>query len=224
MSGTGTAIASTFLLGPQIAAQVLGLPFQHYRPGTNVGLAPVEVWNRLPDLPAWITADDKLMGSKAFAYAKPVGYAALDPTQTRAGDYLVGSLVPGGPVETFFIASQDVPEPIQVVRCNRVASIARPSSGEPGPKYYGGNRSSFGDLLLTEWPCSLLQGTKGEKSTDNLPGDTRSPWMTVLLPVTLGVTIRTADVMIDDLDSRYIISSVELTVLGWRLTAAYAGT
>jgi hypothetical protein len=75
------------------------------------------------------------------------------------------------------------------VRCNRVASFARPNPNPPstpaystspdgsrvvpGAGFHGGDVPSQETPLATSWPISQLQGTKGEKGTTNLPGDVR---------------------------------------------------
>jgi hypothetical protein len=70
-------------------------------------------------------------------------------------------------------------------------------------------------------PCSILAGTKGEKSEANLPGDARTPWWTILMPIA-GADIHLDDVIEDDLNRRYIASSVEQGPLGYRITAMQA--
>ena len=77
---------------------------------------------------------------------------------------------------------------------------------------------------MTQWPALIDIGTKGEKGDTNLPGDVRLGWYRVLLPNCPGSTIEAFDVINDNLDRRYKVSSVELTELGWRLTAMLAQT
>ena len=60
------------------------------------------------------------MASAPFAYGKPVGYAGVDPAVTQPGRLPGGQPDGGRRAETFFIASQDIPAPIQVVLCNQV--------------------------------------------------------------------------------------------------------
>ena len=58
-----------------------------------------------------------------------------------------------------------------------------------------------------------------------LPGDTRLPWVAILLPPT-PVQLRSADIALDEqaMPMRYILSGTELTDLGWRMTATLAVT
>lgn len=219
---SGAAIASVFALGPRVTAQVLGLPFAQYRPsGAGAALASA---NLLGTVPAWITADPKLMAARPFNYAKPAGYAAVDPAIVAVGDYLVGSLTVGGEQETFFVASADIPAPIMVIRCNRVLTVTRPGGPAPGADYYGGDTTATETPLITAWPASVLQGTKGERGDLTLPGDVRNPWGAILLPPSVPVQLRFADVALDDQPQpvRYVLSNVEQTAIGLRITANMA--
>ncbi len=231
---SGTAIAAVWPLAPRIVGQVLGLPFAQYRPiGAGAAIAP---GNLLGTIPAWITADPKLMADKPFAYGKPVGYAAVDPALTLPGDYLVGSLTlaAGGTLGTmtlgsghldgeanvFFIASQDIPAPIQAVICNQVLTITRPSDETPGPGAYGGAKRTSGAPLVTSWPASVIQGKNPAPGELRNPGDTKLPWVAILLPA--GVPeLRMGDVIRDAQaePNIYTVADAELTALGWRLSA-----
>jgi len=215
---SGAQIGQLFNIGPQIVGQVLGLPYQQYRPTTANN--PLGVGNLLGTINAWITPDGSGKALKAAAYGKPVWFGLFDPTITMPGDYLVG------PLGTFFIASQDVPQPMQVVLCNHTVSITRPApmSGVGALSGYGGDQRSNETPVSALWPCSMLQGTKGEIGATKLPGDAKMPWSTVLLPPIPGVVLRNNDIMTDENNFRHIMSSTELSALGWRLTSMLATT
>jgi hypothetical protein len=156
---------------------------------------------------------------KPNLYGKPLWYALTDGTQTRVGDYLIGN------GQTFFIAAQQTILPILAVQCTNTLNILRPQQQEGlGQVGYGGDLDSNEIMLMQQWPASVLQGTKGEKDGAILPGDVRLPWWAILVPAYPGVVIRTADIITDDLDRRFIISSAELTDMGWRMTAMQAQT
>jgi len=219
---SGAALAGVFNLGPQIAAQVLGLPFSQYR-CTGPGPA-IAAGNLLGTPPAWITADKTLLDAAPFVYGKPFGFAAIDPTLTQPGDYLVGSLVLGGVQSTFFISSQDVPAPIQVVRCNSVVSIARAAdalaAGSTGT--YSGLAVEDAAPFMTGWPAAILQMSSGSKMDGTgmqLPTDGKLPGQNIYLPGTCPA-IRFNDIITDANGVRYAVSNAELTPLGWRLTAS----
>lgn len=219
-----SGFAGIWQIGPREVAVVLGLPLSQYRATSTA--TPIAAGNLLTSsLLVWITADAKLMAAKAFDRKKPDEvFAGLDVSQTRVGDYLVGQVVAGGEAQTFFIVSQDVPAPIRLALCNRVLSIYKPGEQTPGPTFYSGDIGGLGASVLTGWPASVIQGTKGEAGVAKLPGDVRAPWFSVLLPAFPGVQINVFDVATDDDGQRYIISSVEETTFGYRLTLSYAGT
>ena len=160
------------------------------------------------------------MASVPFVYGKPVGFAAVDPAATRPGDYLVGSLTVGGAAQTFFIASQDIPAPIQVVICNQVLTITRPTDEAPGPGAYGGAKRTTGAPLATAWPGSVIQGKNPAPGELRNPGDTKLPWVIVLLPPG-APQLRMGDVIRDAQPEPniYTIADAEQTALGWRLSA-----
>jgi len=65
----------------------------------------------------------------------------------------------------------------------------------------------------------VLQGRVGEHNETKLPTDSKSPWWQIILPYVNDVVIRSSDIITDDLSRKYLISSAELTDMGWRITA-----
>ena len=208
-------ITPLFQIGPRITAQVLGSPYQQFRP---TGANNPTSGSPLATIPAWLTADQAGKGTRAQGYGKPVWYSMHDPAVTQVGDYLIG------PLGTFFIASQDAPMPFQAIECNKTLSLSRPGAASPGAGYYGGGAAQTITPLASAWPASVLQGTKGEKGDVQLPGDTRLAWVVILLPVIPGVQIVMGDWLVSDdaTPQTYTVSSSELTALGWRITASSA--
>lgn len=181
---------------------------------------PVEAFDPLTVCMATIlaafTTNDKF--SKPSEYGHPTWKAIVDGTELCVGDYLVT------PDSTFFIAAMQHLLPILAVSCNRTISLVRVDQpGEEGAVGYGGITEANKTPIMGNWPASILQGTKGEKNLAGLPGDERVPWWSVLLPQFAGVVIVTSDLIIDDLGRLYVVSSAELTDLGWRLTASLQG-
>jgi hypothetical protein len=116
--------------------------------------------------------------------------------------------------------------PILVVECNRTVNITRPQvqTAYGAVSDYEGTTAANETPLMSGWPASVLQGTKGEKGGVALPGDVRDAWCAVLLPEAPGVILRAGDLIADELGRRYIVSSAELTDLGWRITAQQGQT
>jgi hypothetical protein len=227
----GATIQSRIWKGYGKAALFIGSTYRFYRPVNSTTPADLfdapdgdwdggEIWdqpgNFLASLPVSLNAED-MKYSRPNKYGKATWYALVDGTSLQPGDYFFGAQ------GMFFIAALQPLLPILVVECNRVISVKRPQtqSGTGLIGNYGGNTADTETAFIAGRPCSILQGTKGEKSETSLPGDTRTPWWTVLLPDT-GTMISPDDIIVDDLDQRYVVSSNERTDLGWRLTAMIA--
>lgn len=193
------------------AARVVGTTYSHFRPSSASN--PMDAANQLPDIKMTLNACD-MKYSKPNVYGKSTWYGIFDGTQGQPFDYFEG--VEG----IFFVAAMQQLLPILMVSCNRTVNVLRPSMETgPGAIGYGGDSEGTEVPLMSNWPASVLQGSKGEKNDVGLPGDTKNPWFNVLLPYWQGVTLRTSDIVTDDIGGRYRVSSAELTDLGWRLTA-----
>ncbi|WP_218575176.1 hypothetical protein [Limnoglobus roseus] len=156
--------------------------------------------------------------SKPNKYGKATWYALVDGCGLQPGDYFVGS------EGTFFVAALQALLPILVVECNRTVTLSRvPRQTAVGAVSYSGMTQQNETPYVSGVPCSILQGTKGEKNEADLPGDVRLPWWVLLMPASVG-TVLYGDLIVDDLGKRYIASSVELTDLGYRITAMQANT
>ncbi|WP_028534216.1 hypothetical protein [Paludibacterium yongneupense] len=152
-------------------------------------------------------------------YGQAAWLGIFDGSNVNPGDILVGH---GG---TFFVAAMQDTLPTYCVQCNRTVSVLRVAMDSGvGQVNYGADTDATEQTLMSGWPASILQGTKGKKSEvgAGLPGDVRMPWWAILLPAWPGVVLRTSDIIADDIGRRYTISSAELTDRGWRITAMQA--
>lgn len=202
--------------GYSLAATRIGPIYALYRPSSANN--PLAAGNLRPSLNASLNAQDMAYG-KPNVYGKPLWYCLIDGTKTQVGDYLVG------PDRTVFIAAMQQALPILAVECNRTLNVYRAAQqATVGALPYGGNTAGSETSLMTGWPASVLQGTKGENGGVGLPGDVRLPWWAILMPAYSGVSLRAYDILSDDLNNRYVISSAEQTDLGWRITALQAQT
>lgn len=197
------------------AALRIGPSFNLFRPASAT--SPFAS-GPLTTLNASFNAED-MTYSRPNKYGKPTWFCLVDGTQTQVGDYLSNAS------QTFFIAAMQPTLPILAVDCNRTINVTRPQQQTGvGAVGYGGDTDANETALMTGWPASVLQGTKGEKNEVNLPGDVRNPWWQMLMPAFPGVVLQSADIVTDDIGRRYIISSAELTDLGWRCTMMSAQT
>lgn len=200
------------------AALRLGLDNVQYRPvGTGNPLATAGV-----TLKASFNAQDMKYG-KPNQYGIAVWWGLFDASATQEGDYLVG------PQGTFFIASQQLHLPIQLVQCNRRVTLSRASTGSgAGAIGYGGPCGTSGDDILlggagvpadTGWPASILLFGQRERNPSGLPSGVQQTGWRILLPASVpsSVVIQAADTITDDLGRRYAVQGAEPTDMGWRM-------
>jgi hypothetical protein len=212
----GATLQSRLYKGYAQVAKRIGNAFTLYRPtSADMSAAQIVATNLLASLNA-----EDMTYRRPNKYGKPTWYAVMDGSQTQVGDYLIGD------TGKFFVAAQQPLLPILVVECNRTINVSRPHTQTQfgAVTDYEGTTAANETPLMTGWPASVLQGTKGEKGGVALPGDVRDAWWAILLPQAPGVVLRSGDIITDDLSRRYIISSAELTDLGWRLTAQQGQT
>ena len=208
----GTKLQAKIYKGYGQAAKRIGFSYQQFRAtGANNPLSS----NPLQTLSASFTTNFNYSAPNKYGIAAWLGL--FDATLCAVGDYLIGR---GG---TFFIAAMQDTLPIYCIQTNRQITVLRVAmSASVGVQGYAGDTPGTEAVIMQGWPASVLQGTKGESNPANLPGDVRSPWWAILLPAWPGVILRTSDIVTDDIGRKYVISSAELTDMGWRCTAMQA--
>lgn len=204
------------------AALRIGLPCRVYRPATFLN----PLTNQITIIrAAFNNGDTKYL--KPNLFGKPVWFGDFDGRLTQPGDYLVR--ISDG--STWFIAAQQQLLPIALVECARSIKLSRASGAvcstgvQPcGPVGVGtyNSLSALQDVLGTTdtpWPASILIGGRVQANPTGLPGDVREAAWSILLPVSVPITIQSADLLTDDLGRRFAVESAEATDLGWRLIA-----
>jgi hypothetical protein len=208
-------------------AMALGSWCDAYRPvdATN----PLIPQNRFMKLPAAFSADNG-------EFARPVGYGQatwwglFDAAYTRPGDYLVRPETTPGAADggVWFVVQQQPLLPVLCVRASRVVGFVRPAATDGtasmGVGSYGGFTVGSATALLSDYPVSVFNGYGGGLDTADLPGDAAPRSWEVLLPAVSGVVLLNGDLMTDDLGRTAVVSSAELTDLGWRLLVKHATT
>ncbi|MBA4710543.1 hypothetical protein [Aquitalea aquatica] len=205
----GSKLIAKVYKGYGKAVQRIGFSYQQFRATS-------------PNSPLVTTAQQSLPCSFTtnFTFSQPNKYGQatwlgiFDGTNVEPGDFLVGRQ------GTYFVAAMQDLLPIYCVQCNRTVSVLRVSmDSSVGQVEYGGDTVASEQVLMSGWPASVLQGTKGEQNDAKLPGDVRTPWWAILMPAWPGIVLRTSDIITDDIGRRYTVSSAELTDMGWRITA-----
>ena len=201
--------------GEATAARIVGQPFTLHRPaGPSAPVAPATARGTIL---AYLDPDPQFQGKRPNLYGKPTWGALMDRTGTLPGDYLVGAQ------GTFFLIAQQPLLPTAAVECNATVTVSRPAGNTaPGKQAYGGRRDSTDAPLITGWPASLLRAGRTIAGKADLPGDVPDGGFEMLLPALPGVTIRTGDRVVDGQGRAFILSSAELTDLGWRAVCVLA--
>jgi hypothetical protein len=202
--------------GLNVAARSVGVPTDAYRPSdTSEPLRPANRFLRLR------AAFSNVHGAfeRPNTYDHPLWNGVFDAAYTHVGDYLVQRC------GTWFIAAQQSLMPVLCVRADRVVSFTRPAApAASGVNTYGGVTAATNTPLLTNWPASITSASPAGIPSAGLPGDPSVSHWTVLLPAYPGVVLQFSDLMADDLGRNAVISSAELTDLGWRLSVKQAAT
>jgi hypothetical protein len=191
------------------AGNILGRATDAYRP---VGASnPLDRGNRYLQLYASFGRADGDFG-QAVGYEVAVWRGYFDASYTRVGDYLVHEH------DVWFIAAQHSLLPVLCVKTNHVISVSRQIAPTPGS--LADTASAHTNItLISGWPASLLgTGTEGRPSTQ-LPGDTRIPSVTALLPSVHEQKLQPADIITDEYGTIGIVVAAELSDLGWLSTA-----
>jgi hypothetical protein len=210
----GAQVQANIYKGYARAAAQIGVSHAVFRPSSPRN--PLTSANQVATLPASFNLEDGY--ERPNKYGNGVWRAIVDGTQLRVGDYLVG-------LQTWFIAGLEALLPIVAIQCNRTLNFVRPAQvSGAGAVGYGGDTQAAEMPLMTGWPASVLDGGKSEANEVRLPGDTHNPSWAILVPAIAGVTLRVADVAIDDQTRRLVLTSAELTEFGWRLSAVQAET
>ena len=197
------------------AAQYLGISCHVYRPTARLQIDPTKL---IGTLLAQFDPKPNFKAAVPSTFAHPQWYAGVDRTDLQLGDYLVSA------TDTYYVNALQAFTPTGCILCNDTATFYRPGADQvPGNGYYGGNPSGLGLELISNCPLSVLQGTKGEKDDSGVIAEGRQPWISVCMPY-LGVELEVADLMVTSKGHRYILSSIEQSILGVRITAAYKGT
>jgi hypothetical protein len=208
----GTKLQAKIYIGYGKAAKRIGFDYQQFRATSANDPLSTTALQTLP-----VSFTTKFTYSAPNKYGEATWLGLFDGRQFAVGDFLVGRQ------GTFFIAAMQDTLPIYCVQTNRTVDVLRVGQdGGVGLGGWSGGVRADEVPIMQGWPASILQGTKGETNEAKLPQDVKTPWWLILLPAYPGIVLRTSDIIRDDLDRKYMISSAELTDMGWRITAMQA--
>jgi len=206
----GATIQNRVYFGYAKAAQRIGLAYDLYRPLSPT--APMA--NKVGTLMAALDSGPGYQFKAPNEYGDPTWFALINDATTQPGDYLVG---PGG---TYFVAGKQFLLPVIVVECNRIVHLSRiPAQAAVGVGAYSTGAPAAAADVLTGWPASILLGGRGESTGTGLPSASKNVGWKILLPPSVTQTVNAGDLIIDDLQRRYVVQGAEYTDLGWRISA-----
>ncbi len=214
-----TLIQQKIYKGYGKAASKLGLTYQQYRPTTAI--TPINDDDLIGDIQASMTTNFNYMQFNKYGQACWIGL--VDGRLTQVGDYLVGTSLTDD--DSFFVGSMDSLMPIMMVSCNRTITIVRPyinSAIDADASEYQGFNPDTDVVLAQTVPVSILEGRKGPHNPVGLSSDTFMSMYKLLMP-NLGLDLQTTDKITDDRGTQYVISSVERTAYGYRLSLHQKG-
>jgi len=208
----GLKLRDKIYIGYGKAAKRIGFNYQQFR-ATSASNPLTST--ALQTLPASFTTNFSYSAPNKYGQATWLGL--FDGRTFEPGDFLVGHQ------GAFFVAAMQDTLPIYCVQTNRVVSVLRVGmDAGVGLGGWASDTPANEVTLMQGWPASVLQGTKGETNDAKLPGDVKTPWWAILMPAWPGIVLRTSDIIRDELGRKYVISSAELTDMGWRITAMQA--
>ena len=211
---TGAQIAAKVAYGLGKGGNAAGFPYQWYRPqGTG---AVVVSGNLLGSVTAFVATKASLR-PQSSDWGKADRFAAFDPTNFLAGDYLVGE-------QTMFLAELiPLASSIRLVLCNETFTWSKMSDPPPGPGFRPGVRIATPQVV--GWPGWLQPSDRRSPGELHLPGAVEMPSAEILLPPSIPGQILRGDQITtsEALPITYTVQSAISSPNGWQITAIRAG-
>jgi hypothetical protein len=189
------------------AARVIGEDYDVFRARTSSD--PLTSGNRIMRLPM-------ILDVGSSGYQRDRGFdrvfrATFDGIAIKVGDYL------RGPRGTLFVAALPPRERAVCVLTNTVVDVLRPSGpNNAGLNGYGGVIEEALEVVLSGWPAQM--SVTGSAGRGALPADGGRSSLSFLLPAT-PAAIQESDLIQDDAERRYVVTTCETSEMGVHLAA-----
>ncbi len=208
----GTLLQDRIYSAAGRAAARIGLPCNLYRPDGPDGPTD-QARFRLRMNVIFLPLGGRLR--RPVPATDPLWEAALDASYTKPGDILIRRT----DGEVYFIAAQQPLLPVLCVHAPRRVTIKRSASATAvGINLYGGTVAALDTVLATDWPASMLASGSEGTGLASLPAEMNPGMWQVLLPSSLNLGLLLTDTLTDDQGRTGVISTIEATEYGTRLT------
>lgn len=212
---SGQVIAAKVNYGLGKGGKAAGFFYSWYRPN-DVG--PVVVaGNLMGTLSAYI-ATNKALEAQSSDWGKSDRFAAFDPTDLLAGDYLVGQ------GQTYFLGELvQISGVVRLTICNETFNWLQMGASNPGPGFRRGVPTAA--PFAAGWPGWLSIAGRRSAPELHLQGEVDMPNAQILLPASLPGQINRGDQLItsEAEATTWTVQGAVLSSNGWQITAIRAG-
>lgn len=208
------------------AANVLGLPYSHYR--VSLMNNPVSPGNLIGTIKAQFALQKASFNfTKSPSENQIVFDTLIDGTACAVGDVLINQ---ADATDFYYIAQMRSLMPVISVKCDSLVNIFRPTTvlppggGANGATLidtYSGDTAASEGLLYSGVPAAIQYKDRDTRPTTPLPADTTRPggW-NIYLPLYAGlppIGIMENDIIADDLGKRYQVEAADQSAIGFKL-------
>jgi hypothetical protein len=212
---SGQLIAAKTNYGLGKAGNSAGFSYNWYRP--NGGGPVITSANLMGSVDAYVSTN-KALAAQSSDWGKPDRFAAFDPTDLLAGDYLAGQGL------TYFLGELVlISGMIRLTICNETFTWLQIGASDPGPGFRRGVVTSSPSASL--WPGWLAVADRRSSPELHLQGAVDMPNAQILLPVSMPGQINRGDQLVtgETQATTWTVQGAVKSTNGWQITAIRAG-